>query len=66
MSDYRHGAYAIFLDSGITIAVKSGTLPVYFGTAPIHQLEDPAGKTGVPVLLTGYPQVQQKSGYSDN
>lgn len=66
MSGYRHGAYAIFQSSGITIAVKSGTLPVYFGTAPIHQLENPAGRTGVPILLSNYAQVQAQTGYTDN
>lgn len=50
-NSYRHGVYAIFLPSGITIAAKSGTLPVYFGVAPVHQLMDPAGKSGLPVLL---------------
>lgn len=66
MNEYRHGAYAIFQPSGITIAAKSGTLPVYFGTAPIHQLEDPAGRTGVPILLSNYAQVQAQTGYTDN
>ncbi len=65
-NSYRHGVYAIFLPSGITIAAKSGTLPVYFGVAPVHQLMDPARKTGLPVLLESDTQVRERMGYSDN
>lgn len=65
-STYHHGAYAIFLPSGITITAKSGTLPVYFGTAPIHQLVDSTGKTGEPLLLGSYTQALEQVGYSDD
>lgn len=66
MSTYRHGAYAIFEPSGLTVAAESGTLPVYFGAAPIHQLQDPAGKTGVPLLLANNARAQTLMGYSEN
>ncbi len=67
MSDiYSHGAYAIFLPSGITITAKSGTLPVYFGAAPTHQLMEPYSKTGEPLLLESYAQALERTGYSDN
>lgn len=65
LSTYRHGAYAIFEPSGHTVAAESGTLPVYFGVAPIHQLPDPAGKTGIPLLLENNARAQALAGYSD-
>ena len=66
LSTYRHGAYAIFEPSGLTVAAESGTLPVYFGVAPIHQLPDPAGKTGIPLLLENNARAQALAGYSEN
>lgn len=40
MAEYLHGAFGLQEASGISVPAKAGTLPVYFGVAPVHQLAD--------------------------
>ncbi|TCZ73069.1 phage tail sheath protein [Paenibacillus albiflavus] len=42
------------------------TLPVYIGTAPIHQLEDPSVAINVPILVNSFNEAKAKIGYSDD
>lgn len=66
MSEYRHGVYADQEDSrDYTSPSGVGTVPVYIGRAPIHQLADYKGKTNVPILITSYQDGRRKIGYSD-
>ncbi len=66
MSDYRHGTYADQEDSkDYTSPSGVGTIPVYIGRAPIHQLADYKGKTNVPILISSYQDGRKKIGYSD-
>lgn len=66
MSEYRHGAYADQEDSlDFTSPSGVGTVPVYIGRAPVHQLGDYAGKTNVPILITSWQDGRRKIGYSD-
>lgn len=66
MSDYRHGAYADQEDSkDYTSPSGVGTIPVYIGRAPIHQLANFAGKTNVPILISSWQDGRKKIGYSD-
>lgn len=62
---YLHGIYANRIDGDSVVPKTSGTLPVYFGIAPVHQLEDYAGKVNVPILLTGAVQAIGQVGYCD-
>ena len=67
MSDYQHGAYAQQEDSpDYTSPAGVGTIPVYIGRAPVHQLADYAGKTNVPILISGWLDALTKIGYSDD
>lgn len=61
---YLHGVYGELVGSGLTTAVSVGTLPVYFGLAPIHQLADYSGKVNVPLVLTSDEMGQRIAGYS--
>lgn len=61
---YLHGVYGQLVGSGLTTAASVGTLPVYFGLAPIHQLADYSGKVGVPLVVTSDEMGQRIAGYS--
>lgn len=61
---YLHGVYGQLVGSGLTTAASVGTLPVYFGLAPIHQLADYSGKVGVPLVVTSDSVGQKLVGYS--
>ena len=50
MAEYLHGAYGQQEASGISVPAKAGTLPVYFGVAPVHQLTDYTGTVKTPVV----------------
>lgn len=67
MSDYLHGAYAQQVDSpDYTSPTGVGTIPVYIGRAPVHQLADSGGKVGVPILLSSWLDAMTKIGYSED
>ncbi len=67
MSTYRHGAYADIASSRDYVSPSGvGTIPVYVGRAPIHQLPDYAGKTNVPLLISSFNDGAAKIGYSDD
>lgn len=61
---YKHGIYAKRIAGDSVTPEVSGTLPVYFGVAPVHQLESYEGKTNVPILLDGASEAVSKIGYS--
>lgn len=66
MSEYKHGAYATLEKMQDYIApVGVGTLPVYFGRAPVHQLEDFTPCVGAPLLISSYNEAVAKLGYSE-
>lgn len=67
MSDYRHGAYADQEASrDYTSPSGAGTVPVYIGRAPVHQLTDYSGTKNVPLQLSSWQDAAGKIGYSDN
>ncbi len=67
MNEYRHGAYADQVDSpDYTSPSGVGTIPVYIGRAPVHQLADYAGKNNVPILVSSWQDGLRKIGYSEN
>lgn len=67
MNEYRHGAYADQADSkDYTSPSGVGTVPVYIGRAPVHQLISYSGKTNVPILISSWQDGCRKIGYSDS
>lgn len=67
MSEYRHGAYADQQDSrDYTSPAGAGTVPVYIGRAPVHQLADYKNKTNLPILISSWQDGYKKIGYSED
>lgn len=63
---YKHGAYGEMLDTKTEIAFKAlGTVPIYFGTAPIGQING-FDKTNKPILIESFKDAQALIGYSEN
>lgn len=66
MGEYRHGAYADQMASrDYTSPAGAGTIPVYIGRAPVHQLEEYKGTKDVPILISSWQDGMDKIGYSD-
>ena len=66
MSEYRHGAYADPESTRDYVSPPGvGTIPVYIGRAPVHQLADYAGKTNAPLLLNSFNDAVKQIGYTD-
>lgn len=64
---YKHGAFADILATQDFIPPKGvGTLPVYFGRLPVHQLEDYNGAVNKPVLVQSFNDAVAKVGYNDS
>ena len=67
MSEYRHGAYADLESTRDYVSPPGvGTIPVYIGRAPVHQLADYGGRTGTPLLISSYNDAVRQIGYSDD
>jgi hypothetical protein len=65
---YKHGTYGEVGKTQAQSAIQAGTIPVYFGTAPIHLVRGWADKGLVnkPVKLTDYKQAVQAVGNSSD
>ncbi len=64
---YKHGTYGEMQATQDALSPSGvGTLPVYFGRLPIHQLMDYSGKVNTPILVQSFSDAQAKVGYSDN
>ena len=65
---YKHGTYGEVGKTQAQSAIQAGTIPAYFGTAPIHLVRGYAekGLVNQPVKLTDWKQAQQAIGYSDD
>ena len=62
---YKHGVYTYEQPTSILPPVRvSAGLPVVFGTAPVHLLED-TGPVNKPVLCYTYPEAVTRLGYHD-
>lgn len=46
--------------------VQTNTLPVYFGTAPVHLAADPYAATNRVILASNMPEFKRKLGYVDD
>lgn len=62
---YKHGAYGDYVESSEKITTANGTIPVYFGVAPVNRVKNSTNYTNKPVLITSVAEAQQKLGYSD-
>ncbi|WP_069997754.1 phage tail sheath protein [Cellulosilyticum sp. I15G10I2] len=64
---YKHGAFADIMATKDFIPPKSlGTLPVYFGTLPVHQFTDYTEKVNKPLLISSFKEAQTVAGYIDS
>lgn len=63
---YQHGVYApLDASEDFTPPQSAGTLPLYTGTAPVHQLAIPP-KAGEPILIRTWREMESLLGYSDD
>lgn len=66
---FKHGAYGKVIANGVKLA-RNGNSPqtfVYFGTAPVGQVEGAATKSvNKPIVCTGLNEFRKHFGYSDN
>lgn len=64
---YKHGAYGEIYPTQDALSPSGvGTLPVYFGRLPVHQLMDYSDKINTPILVQSFSDAQAKVGYSEN
>ncbi|MTI49703.1 MAG: phage tail sheath protein [Firmicutes bacterium] len=64
---YKHGAFADIMATKDFISPSGvGTLPVYFGTAPVNQLADSSDTVKKPILIQSFNDAKKKIGYSDS
>ena len=65
---YLHGAYGAIGATQAQSAAQSGTIPVYFGTAPVNLVRGyrEKGLVNKPVKLTNWSQAQNTVGYSSD
>ena len=64
---YKHGAFADIMATKDFIPPKAlGTLPVYFGTLPVHQFLDYTDKVNKPLLISSFKEAQTIAGYIDS
>jgi len=64
---YKHGVYGQSVPSQYQLPPDDvGTLPVYIGTAPVHQLADYAGAINVPILVSSYDAAKAVVGYNED
>ncbi|MDA3732386.1 phage tail sheath protein [Niameybacter massiliensis] len=63
---YKHGAFAEIMATKDYIPPKAlGTLPVYFGTLPVHQFREYSDKVNTPILVSSFSAAQVQAGYND-
>jgi hypothetical protein len=63
---YKHGVFAEIMATKEFVPPKAlGTLPVYFGTLPVHQLEGYRDKVNRPILVSSFKEAQTLVGYSN-
>lgn len=63
MAEYKYGVYGVIGNDIARNASQAGMAPVYFGTAPVHLLADPAGAVNVPVKISHLSDAQKKLGH---
>lgn len=64
---YKHGIAGVVIPSTDSFPPSGvGTLPVYIGTAPIHQLAHPEAALNVPYLVNSFDEAKERLGYSDD
>ena len=62
---YLHGSYGNLQSTQDAIPATVGTLPIYFGRLPIHQLMDYSDKVNKPLLVNEFNDAK-KLGYNDS
>ena len=64
MADYLHGAYGVIQAEGERAVDGAGSVFVYVGTAPVHQLHGGAENINKPVLVRDMAEAKQLFGWS--
>lgn len=59
---YKHGAYGQYADSISNVGIKSQTIPVYIGTAPVNLVRGYKDYVNAPVKLSSYGDVKRYMG----
>ncbi|GIQ69268.1 phage tail sheath family protein [Xylanibacillus composti] len=63
---YQHGVYTSEIPTSILPAVQSGTVPVVFGSAPVHMSRREKVPVHEPILCHTYQEAVEAFGYSDD
>ena len=63
MAEDKYGVYGVIGNDIAQNASQAGMAPVYFGTAPVNLLSDPAGTVNVPVKISNLSDAQKKLGH---
>lgn len=63
---YKHGTYGVYADSISNVGIKSQTIPVYIGTAPVNLVRGYKKYVNSPVLLSDYGAVKRFMGDSSD
>ncbi len=63
---YQHGVYTSEIPTSILPAVQSGTVPVVFGSAPVHLSQRESAPVNEPILCHSYQEAVEAFGYSDD
>lgn len=61
-----HGVRATEIFAPRAAVVQTNTLPIYFGTAPINQVANPAEAVNKVILATSFEDFKAKLGYSED
>ena len=63
MAEYKYGVYGVIGNDIAQNASQAEMATVYFGTAPVNLLSDPAGTVNVPVKISNLSDAQKKLGH---
>lgn len=63
---YKHGSFGNMSATQDLTNITAGTLPVYFGILPVHQLADYSAVVNKPILVSSYVDAVSKVGYNDS
>lgn len=63
---YKHGIYGEYIPTSEKISEAIGTIPVYFGVAPTHRIENSNELSNTPILVSSLAEAEAKLGYSES
>ena len=63
---YKHGIYGEYMPTTEKISEAVGTIPVYFGVAPIQRIANSEKASNKAIVIGSIAEAEAKLGYSDN